>query len=50
MPCLWEKLKAHWSSLDLTDLLILFYIALLALFIFAANRLFVGKFSLTSKY
>ena len=39
-----ENLKSHWSSLGLIDLLVLVYIFLLALFIFAANRLFVGKF------
>ena len=44
MSCFLENLKSHWSSLDLIDLLILAYISLLALFIFTANRLFVGEF------
>ena len=49
MDGFWGNLKTHWSSLDATDLLTLFYIALLALFIFAANRLFVGKFFLINQ-
>ena len=48
MDGFWGNLKTHWSSLDATDLLTLFYITLLALFIFAANRLFVGKFFYSS--
>ena len=44
MSCFLANLKSHWSSLDLIDLLILVYISLLALFIFTANRLFVGEF------
>ena len=50
MDVFWGNLKTHWSSLDATDLLTLFYITLLALFIFAANRLFVGKFFLTHQF
>ena len=37
---------SHWSTLQLTDMFTLLYIALIGLFIVATNRLFVGKFVL----